>query len=450
MYPLRWKIASAFLCLSTVSALGQNAATVLTRSESELQLAEARELENAGNYEASLKIYSALKNSVSRPATRQAATVFAGNCLAQLKRYDEAIIELDSAILLNTKADWTITALLNKALLCEKMGKTELALQAVYRLRAEFPDSTAARQDSMDLLGRLQGFSATKLSSSKQGEIDAYRLLRDARQQLYDSKYYDGALMLLGRLITDFPETASAEAALLDNAVTLQHKRMYEEACKSCIALIEKVKPLAPDSEIVNKAEYELAEATFHKAETLYDNAIKGSEEPAAEYWEQIRVYCKQVLKAGRNPRQMAEVKVILIALELVENRAERASEMCRAFAREYDGPKKLKKFPKQILTNYLYSSIAARATRRPDVALNFLESAEVGFNLLDSETRKNDRIQKTYRQICYRKFQLLVETNADRADIKQAGQLVIDKFPDSEQAVGVKRVLAATTQPPP
>jgi uncharacterized protein HemY len=157
------------------------------------------------------------------------------------------------------------------------------------------------------------------------------------------------------------------------------------------------------------------------------------------------------VLKLGRSGQQIADARMWLVAVELIEGRYDQADRQARAYLELYSGDLKLRKFPEQVLMMRLLAAEAARRSRNYDRALELNERVRRQFGRLSEDQRWSPKIADLLRCAWYQTYLTLRDMKADPATVRAAGEELIRLFPNSRSAELVGKQLArAATLPAP
>jgi len=329
--------------------------------------------------------------------------------------------------------DWKCEALFKKAHACCQAGLADQALAMISLLREEFPDSVRATEIGI-LQAQLENRSTQPAQELFAQAGQAIALVRQAGD-LQVNEDYNQALQLCDQVITSYPETAATWSALNLKAYILANKLNRPEQAQAVYGSIcEKLGTTARRSRLFCDARVNLRGLLLRH---LQDKQRKG--EPVSDQaWNELRDLCQEIV--AQDTWLFGRVYGHLGLTEMYSSKGERelalaaAEELIRVY--QQGDRDNWSRFKPQLAWAHLYAGNALQNLGRYDEALtHYRWIVNIAYDYPPYGAGASTRVQ-AYYQI----WRTLRRAGAPQAEIDEAAQAVLSRFPEAKHAEVIRR----------
>ncbi len=407
----------------------------------------ARQLVKEERYAEAAGVFEAVATAASKTIKGQRAAVEAGDFYGLAGQQQKAVAMYDLAISIGIQAELSEAALMEKALLHEKQGRSDEALKALEHLRLGYPFS-GELATALDGMARITGMTADQGNSRKSAELKASAILRQVTYGITSDRESDfrAGLETIADLQKDYPDTGAALVAEVIKGEILVNLNELEKAFAVLQPLQGRFEAVAPHSEMARKARCLLGRSVLFQGYDLIEGDVK-KDDP--EMLKRLRGYCDQVIAMEYTPHQVAGAQVLLVALELRQRNPVKAESLTNDFISLYTGRRKVNQFSKELMNLHLLAADAARLNGNTSKALAMCEKVKSIYSELPEQKRHKRAFREIWASAYYKTFMILNWMHADSSAIKAAGEEVIARFPDGPHADAVRKQLGLPVSTP-
>jgi len=422
--------------------------------------AEADSVHTEGDFAVAEQLYKAILAEF--PHSQRTALRIA-ICQEKAGRTQDALASYDAAINLDPLGYWAEVALFYKARACREANHIQGALDAVQRLRAQYPESPYNARAAV-LEAQITGGDVPAAQALLEQELAAGEAFD---QCMKASRATQDALALEGieGLLELYPRSAVALRALEAKGHLLLRNKQYEEAVEPFLRILAQLGDSAPRSRIVQEARTRLAaihHALYDRSEALrlYTEVLEGEPDPTIaanaalqaagvafeiyqrrrlregplpeERWDEVRALC-QTAKGfpATTPEQRVRADLMIVETWTWQGDREKSVEAAEVFLDIYDE----EEFKREVATAHLVAGKDLRVLKRYDEALAHLRWIVEAYPEENEIWPEMDHLPRTYFLI----WQTLRDKGAPKAEVKKAGEELTARFPESSYTEHVR-----------
>ncbi|MHC4445500.1 MAG: tetratricopeptide repeat protein [Planctomycetota bacterium] len=364
--------------------------------------------------EAKIQHYQEVINATQPSINSQRAALAIARLLSESVRFQEAIAYCNQSITtanasFNTvegfdkrvNRKWKKRALFEKSRICCRLGLMEEARGALQQLKdAEY--ERFLRPIDKRIIEKAVNEGAN------QGTLDQLYSQEDASEQIIEranqaanQDNFDEAISLLNQVIASYPGPIAEDA---NHQKTKIKVSQYKRRANELIIQTRKSEQEVPNSE-----------------------------------WDILRSTAAEVIQNSNHRGKQANAKLMIIESYFWQGKNQEGLSACEEFHREYDDIQDWNECKKAIAWAHFFHGLILRKLNQSDNALNHFR-----WVITASDDDSDDAISDTLLlAIYYQRWLVLYMTRAPEAEISQAADDILLRFPDSGAADYVQRKMA-------
>lgn len=384
-------------------------------------------------------------------------------CQQNAGRKLDSLASYDNAIAMDPNGYWAGVALFYKARACFESGLVLDAISSLNELRERFPDSSYVAQAGVLEAEWLKG-PKLLMEAHLKIELDAaeqYDLAMVSSKAGEDER----ALETLALLSKRFPGTAAALRAEESRGHILLRGKRYDEAKEVFTGLIQTLGKEKSKSRIFETAKTRLAaihhiEYDRETALALYLEILEGQGDPgiaahaalqaagvafeilqreviaekeiSEERWDELRSACIKVSELPHaSDHQRVRADLMFVESWHWQRQNELAVQSARDFIEKYDE----NEFKREVATARMVAALNLHLLKRYREALEQADWIIHAYSEEDEIWPLMDHLPRTY----YLRWEILKDNDAPKSQLQKAAEDLIQRFPDSPLAEGIR-----------